>query len=94
MRSNRPSCMAYDEQIRFESTVKIHSKLFNRSREVRYVLVLPFVCVCLNVECLCTAAVPDGCAAIGRCQLMVRPVQERDLPDARHQGQSDRQQHV
>jgi hypothetical protein len=34
MRSNRPSCMAYDEEIRFESTVKIHSKLFNRSREV------------------------------------------------------------
>lgn len=35
MRSNRPSCMAYDEQVRFESTVKIHSKLFNRSREVQ-----------------------------------------------------------
>lgn len=34
MRSNRPSCMAYDEEIRFEATVKIHSKLFNRSREV------------------------------------------------------------
>lgn len=36
MRSDRPSCMMYDEQIRFESTVKIHSKLFNRSREVGY----------------------------------------------------------
>ncbi|KAG6606507.1 AGC/PDK1 protein kinase [Phytophthora cinnamomi] len=31
---NRPACIGYDEQIRFESTVKVHSKMFSRTREL------------------------------------------------------------
>ncbi|KAG7398276.1 [Pyruvate dehydrogenase (acetyl-transferring)] kinase 1, mitochondrial [Phytophthora boehmeriae] len=31
---NQPACIAYDEQIRFESTVKVHAKMFNRTREL------------------------------------------------------------
>ncbi|KAG6976447.1 hypothetical protein JG688_00001371 [Phytophthora aleatoria] len=34
LQRNRPACIGYDEQIRFESTVKVRSKMFNRTREL------------------------------------------------------------
>lgn len=37
MRGSKPSCLSYDEQVRFEGKVKIHSKMFKRTREVRVV---------------------------------------------------------
>lgn len=34
LQRNRPACIGYDEQIRFESTVKVRSKMFNRTRDL------------------------------------------------------------
>ncbi|KUG01000.1 3-phosphoinositide-dependent protein kinase 1 [Phytophthora nicotianae] len=34
LQRSRPACIGYDEQIRFESTVKVRSKMFNRTREL------------------------------------------------------------
>lgn len=31
---NQPACIGFDEQIRFEATVKVHAKMFNRTREL------------------------------------------------------------
>lgn len=35
MRGSRPAFLSFDEQVRFEGKVKIHSKMFKRTREVR-----------------------------------------------------------
>ncbi|GAB9476255.1 Agc/pdk1 protein kinase [Globisporangium polare] len=34
MRGSRPACLSFDEQVRFEGKVKIHSKMFKRTREL------------------------------------------------------------
>ncbi|TYZ69160.1 hypothetical protein PybrP1_004269 [[Pythium] brassicae (nom. inval.)] len=34
LRGSKPACMSYDEQVRFEGKVKIHSKMFKRAREL------------------------------------------------------------
>lgn len=34
MRGSRPACLSFDEQVRFEGKVKIHAKMFKRTREV------------------------------------------------------------